>query len=120
MLCRLTLANEFCNDRLYIEAAKKPHFLPALLLGDARKHVLQTRGAMTYASEITCLVKTSKANLDSFLSVELPVGAFLAQHRTETVPQWIPREKDVTSASCDANARGPPCLAIAAKSATLA
>ena len=47
-LCRLTLAKEFSPAPLFVKASASPHLLPALLLDEHRKHVLQTRGAVAY------------------------------------------------------------------------
>ena len=99
VLCRLTLAKEFSRDSLFRDAVANPQFLPALLLGDARKLVLQTRGALAYNTEVTCLVKVSQSNLSALLAVQLPSGAFLSPHRSNSIPQWIPRDKDQSAAS---------------------
>ena len=49
-LCRLTLAKECSPAPLFVKASASPHLLPALLLDEHRKHVLQTRGAVAYTS----------------------------------------------------------------------
>ena len=99
ILCRLTLAKEFCRDSLFREATANPQFLPAMLLRDLRKMVLQTRGALAYNTEVTCLIRVSQRNLATLLQAQLPTGAFLSKHGTTSIPQWIPREKGQNAAS---------------------
>ena len=76
-LCRLTLAKEFSPAPLFVKASASPHLLPALLLDEHRKHVLQTRGAVgLYPTEVTCLIIIRNSKVETLLAVSMPAGGF--------------------------------------------
>ena len=92
-LLRLTLATEFAV------VSAKPATMPASLLGDARCLVVQTRAAVAYETEVTCLVQVRSSSLEQLLGVALPTGACLNRHRADAVPQWVERATGSTSAA---------------------
>ena len=97
-LCRLTLAREFALPALYARVAAKPQCLPSALLGADAPKVLQTRGAATYESEVTCLIKVKEDWVPKLLALSLEVGAFVFRHRDASAapPQWLTRPKEAS------------------------
>ena len=51
--CKLTLAKDFAPAALTEQAETRPQCLPALLLDDSSKCVVQTRGALSYSDSTT-------------------------------------------------------------------
>jgi hypothetical protein len=96
--CRVTFVKEFADAELFARCTKHPQCLPTLVLGPtAAKEVLQTRAAIAYDKEVTCLVKVRTAAVPELLKLRLPVGAFVAQHASQSRPQWIRRPAEQSS-----------------------
>ena len=91
ILLRLTLAKDFADQALASQlVGKKPHFLPAVAFNESlRKAVAQTRGAVAYEHEATCLMSVRAEDVQKFLQASLPTGIFLNQHRGSSVPHWF-------------------------------
>ena len=104
VVLRLTLAKEFSHATLFQEAERGPHFLPSLLL-NPRKLVLQTRAAIAYRSEVTCLIRVSESEASGLLA-RLPTETFISRHHAGDRPHWVPRPPGASSGDYLAAAKG--------------
>ena len=86
---RLTLSRNFAAPSLFSQVKQRPQCLPAVVLQDAKQHVLQTRAAITYDSEATCLVQVKESKVKELLALSLPPGCFLNRHKSQEAPYWI-------------------------------
>ena len=86
VLLRPTLAKQFAGPQMVKQAAQKPVMMPALIMPTLRNHILQTRGAIAYDTEVTCLIRIKEDKVPLFLSAKLPVGAFCNQQESEKLP----------------------------------
>eukprot|EP00435_Cladocopium_sp_Y103_P071321 s91_g37.t1 len=99
-LLRLTLARDFADQQLSGKVVAKPQFLPAVAFSEQmKKHVLQTRAAVTYEKEITCLILVRDDKVQEILKVNLPPGIFGNRHQSTSVPQWFLKAREESNAA---------------------
>jgi hypothetical protein len=89
---RLTIAKQWANQAAYARAKTYPHTAPKIVLPQhLTSKIVQTRGAVPYESEVTCILKVNQANVNDFLQYDAPAGIFLTLNGTSSVPQWLPQ-----------------------------
>ena len=98
ILLRLTLAKDSADQALASQLVGKPHFPPAVAFNESlRKAVAQTRGAVDYEHEATCLTSVRAEDVQKFLQASLPTGIFLKQHKGSSVPHWFHKHSQSNS-----------------------
>ena len=103
VLLRLTVAKQFADPQMVKQAVQKPVMMPALIMPTLRNHILQTRGAIAYDTEVTCLIRIKEDKVPLFLSAKLPVGAFCNPQKSQKLPTWFKREEEQTWSAYWAN-----------------
>ena len=91
---RLTLAKRVASQELCSQVSVKPQIMPATLLPAAKQHVLQTKAAINYEAEVTCLIKIKDNKAEELLKLPLPIGVFLTQQKTDDIPIWYKQKPE--------------------------
>lgn len=87
---RITVAKAFADAGLFARARDFPPSVPALVLGDTvARHVVTTKGARDYTTEVTCVAVVAAAGRELVEKLVPPAGAFVALQRSSAVPRWF-------------------------------
>ena len=96
-LMRVTIARDFADQQTMGKVLDKPHCLPAVAFPNLKHLVLQTRAALSYERETTCLMLVKTEHVEQFLKATAPNGVFCNLHKTDKTPVWFARKKDESS-----------------------
>ena len=88
---RLTVAKDFADAEITTKTALKPECLPAVVLSSCKDKILQTKAAINYPKEVTCLIRVREDCVQNLLSISLPIGVFLNRQKSKLVPRWFYR-----------------------------
>ena len=94
---RVTIARDFADQHMLGKVLDKPHCLPAVAFPSLKHLVLQTRAALSYEKETTCLMLVKAEHAEQFLKATLPNGVFCNLHKTDKTPVWFARKKEESS-----------------------
>ncbi|CAK0873699.1 unnamed protein product [Prorocentrum cordatum] len=86
---RLTIAQRFAPNETFGHAQQNPLTLPALVLPELDcKRVVKTKRAISYGTEVSCVIIGMASEKVAFFSFVLPPGAFFSEQRSQLVPRF--------------------------------